>query len=768
MTAVIGSCKEAPYLCHVMQTTPLSIYKLLALVGLLSWTGMPVVSGQTPIQLKGIVTNEREELLVGATVYWAGTRIGTITDTIGRFSLPARDKEADLVIQYVGYPKATVRVAPGENNLWIEVKGPPVLKEVTVTDHSFGNAVSTLETRNIESVSRQELRKAPCCNLSESFETNGAVDVTYSNAITGVKEIQMLGLRGIYSQFLIENRPAMGGIATPFAFEFIPGTWLDGLALAKGASSVKSGYNGISGQINADIVKPNLDKPLFVNAFTSTEGRGELNIHLNKKGKRNISNGLLLHGSFVQNRRDGNNDNFYDSPNRHQINGLYRMIYDSPIGCGQINVQALSDRRLGGQINPIGALPGLFKVDQQNDRLEIWAKYGKEQLFGKPYLELGNILSASWHQTNSLFGSNTYIASQQSIYWQTLMQTILGNTNHKIVFAPSIQYDNIHEKVNESMLDRREAVPGAMAEYTYSHPTTRMATPDLVVVAGARTDWNSRFGWFFTPRFSAKYNFTENTIVRLSAGRGFRSPNLIAENISLLASNRSLNFAGDLRFEEAWNYGANFTQNFKIAHRSASISIDLYRTDFIHQILVDVDKSPTTVYFYNVHGKSFSNSLLAVVQYSPLAGLDAKLGFKINDVQTTYADGILRKAPLVAKYRGLVTLDYTTPGKKWMFNSNLQIVGPQRLPDNTGIPHGLIHGFPETSPTYALLNVQVTRKWKKFELYAGSENVTGYQQHNAIIAASDPTSPYFNGSQLWAPMMGRLGYLGVRFAPSGL
>jgi hypothetical protein len=717
--------------------------------------------------LKGIVTNEHEELLIGATVYWDSTQNGTITDTAGRFSIPARNRPGTLVIRYVGYPKATVQVLPGENNLWIEVKGSTQLKEVVVNDQKFGNSVSALETRNIETIERKELRKAPCCNLSESFETNGAVDVTYSNAITGVKEIQMLGLRGIYSQFMIENRPAYGGIATPFAFEYIPGTWLDGIALAKGASTVKNGYTGITGQINADLVKPTTEKPLFVNAFTSTEGRAELNIHLNKKGTGHFSNGLLLHGSFVDNHLDGNQDNFYDSPTRHQLNGLYRLIYDSPKGCGQINVQAISDRRISGQISPITPSGDLFRVNQQNDRVEVWAKYGREALFGKPFMEIGNIFSASWHHTNSVFGRNLYQATQQSLYWQTLFQTIIGNTNNKVVIAPSVQYDDIQEKVNEGDLSRREAVPGAMVEYTYSHPSAKLSIPDLVLVLGARTDWNSRFGWFFTPRVNLKYSFSENSTIRLSGGRGFRSPNLIAENISLLASNRTLNIASDLKYEEAWNYGLNFVRNFKIAHRNASLSLDLYRTDFVHQILVDVDKSPTAVNFYNIHGKSFSNSLLAVFQYNLIDGLDIKLGFKWNDVKATYADGILRTAPLVPKLRGLVTLDYTTPGKKWMFNANVQIVGHQRLPDNSQIPQAYVQGFPSSSPTYALCNIQVTRKWKKVELYAGSENLTGFQQHQAIIAAADPWSPYFNGSQLWAPTMGRLGYLGVRWTVDG-
>jgi len=727
-----------------------------------------LLHAQSPKRIFGIVTNEKEELLVGVTVRWDGTALGAITDTLGRFWLPHQDKEAKLVVQYVGYTPAEVQVFPHEDSLWIEVSGVAALQEVTISEKGFDTRISTLETRNVERIQRNELRKAPCCNLSESFQTNGAADVTYSNALTGVKEIQMLGLRGIYSQFMVENRPTMGGIATPFAFEYVPGTWLDGIQLAKGASTVKNGYTGISGQINAEIVKPHLDKPVFVNGFTSTEGRGEVNVHLNKKGKGPVSHGLLAHGSFVENRWDMNRDNFFDSPNRRQLNGLYRMFYESGDWCGQVNVQALTDRRQGGQMRPIEGVAGLFAVDQQNDRVEVWGKLGKEGLSGKHYNQLGNIVGASWHRANSTFGKNRYQAEQKSFYWQSLYQTIIGTTDHQITVAPSVQYDQIAEQVNDSDLGRTEFVPGTMLEYTYSRPNLEMEIPDLVVVLGSRVDWNSRFGWFFTPRMSAKYNFSTESVVRVSAGRGFRSPNLVAENISLLASNRPLHFAADIGYEDGWNYGVNFTQNVKIGGRSGSFNLDLYRTDFTRQVLVDVDQSPTAVFFYNAAGQSFSNSLLATLQYNPVPGLDVKLAYKWNDVRATFSDGELRTLPLVAKHRGLITLDYTTPDKKWMFNTNIQIVGPQRLPDNSAIPHEYIHDFPENTPTYGLWSAQITRSWKNVEIYIGGENLTAFQQHAAIIAVSDPNSPYFNGSQLWAPIMGTVGYLGVRFSPSGL
>ncbi len=719
-------------------------------------------------QVYGIVTNEKSELLIGATVLWKDARGGAVTDTLGRFWLPRQEKEATLIVRYIGYTPAEIQVLPNEDSLWVEISGITQLQEVTITESDFGSRVSTLDSRNIESIRRNEFRKAPCCNLSESFQTNGAGDVVYSNALTGVKEIQMLGLRGIYSQFLVENRPTMGGIATPFALEYVPGTWLDGIQLAKGASTVKNGYTGISGQINIDLIKPLLEKPVFVNAFTSMEGRGELNVHLNKKGKGNFAHGLLTHASIVRNNLDRNNDNFYDSPNRRQLNGLYRAFYQTPTMIAQFNVQGLTDRRESGQISPVIGVPGFFGIHQNNDRIEIWGKLGLNSLFGKPYMSLGNIVSASRHHTESVFGHNSYRAKQQSFYWQTLYETILHTTDHKIVFAPSLQYDNIDEHVNEGNLSRIETVPGAMLEYTYSRPNLDMEIPDIVVVLGGRVDWNSRFGWFVTPRMSAKYNFSTESVIRVSAGRGYRSPNLIAENISLLASNRELRFSSGLSYEDAWNYGINYTQNFKIAHKKSSLSLDFYRTNFQRQILIDVDQSPTEIFFYNVQGRSFSNSFLATFQYSIIKGLDIKLVYKYNDVQATYADGQLRPIPLVAKHRGLVTADYTTPNKKWMINTNIQIVGPQRLPDNSKLPFDYGEAFPANSPLYALRNAQITRSWKKIELYLGCENISGFRQEQAIIAASDPNSPYFNGSQIWGPIMGTMPYLGLRYAPTGL
>lgn len=422
-------------------------------------------------------------------------------------------------------------------------------------------------------------------------------------------------------------------------------------------------------------------------------------------------------------------------------------------------------------MRPIAGKTGLFSIDQNNDRVEVWGKIGYEGIGGKPYNQMGSMISASWHRSDALYGPNKYAATQKSFYWQSLYQTIIGTTDHTIVIAPSLQYDDIQETVNEGDLSRKETVPGAMVEYTYSRPNLDMEMPDLVLRNRYTANWNSRFErLLFTPRMSAKYNFSQKSIARISVGRGFRSPNLMAENISLLAGNRALDFASDLGLEEAWNYGLNFTQSFKAARRDATFSLDVYRTDFVQQILADVDRSPTQVSFYNAKGKSFSNSILA----SPfctifLPRIRCKTELQMEQHAGHFADSGLRTIPLVAKHRGLVTLDYTTPNKLWAFHTRVQVMGPQRLPDNSQIPHEYTHDFPTTSPTFGIWNAQVTRRiGKKLEVYIGGENLTGFQQHNAIIAANEPDSPFFNGSQVWAPMMRQVAYLGVRFAPGGL
>ncbi len=716
--------------------------------------------------LFGLVTNDRNEIIPGAQVFWKSMPShGTVTDSTGHFNLSKMgdDKQA-LTVHFVGYSATDVDILPGEDSVWIEIKGIADIREVVVSGSKSNAYVSTIDTRSVEHIGSRELKKAPCCNLSESFETTGPVDVAYSNTVTGAKEIQMLGLRGVYTNLLVESRPAFGGLAQPLAMELVPGTWLSGIAISKGASTVMNGFGGVAGSINVELEKPQAGPRFFANAFGSQEGRGELNLHANKNLKKGWAAGLLTHADLTESRWDHNHDKFRDGPNKKQINALGRLFYESEPVCFQLNLQALTDLRDGGQIAsklPAGKKAWLF--DQKTDRVEAWGKLGFKK-FRKPYNSMGNMASASWHRIAGNYGDRIYVAEQRNFYAQSIYSTILGDTDHKLNLAANFQADEFRERLKESPADRTELVPGAEAEYTFENPNLKLGIADLTVVAGMRVDHHNRFGWLATPRLNVKYNFSQNSVVRASVGRGFRSPNAVVENIAWLASNREFEGYEGLKLEKAWNFGLNFTQNLRIGGRDGSISIDAFRTVFQNQAVMDVEADFRKVIFYNLDGQSFSNSLLATFSQKLPAGFEFKLIGKMNDVRTTYQDRGLERATLVARWRGLATAEWNSPSKKWMVNVRTVVVGPQRIPSNDGVPHELLHGFGEKSPVYALAAAQVTRIFGNVEVYVGGENLGDFTQHAAIISAGDPFSPYFNASELWAPTMGRTIYAGVRWA----
>lgn len=720
--------------------------------------------------ISGTVTNENGEALFGATILWEGTDIGTVADENGYFELPQQDTVAYLMIDYVGYDAVFVEVLPGENNLEIGVAGINELMEVEVAAQRKANFTSTIKVLNIETIGAAEFRKAPCCNLAESFTTNAAIDVAYTDAVTGAREIRLLGLRGTYTQLMVEKRPFMTGLGSAFVMEYIPGTWLSSIQISKGTSTVQNGYNAITGQINSELVKPFEDKKVFLNLYGSTFGRGEANLHLNHSFSDKWSSGLLLHASTRQNELDGNGDTFYDTPQKTMYDALLRTFYRGDVLRSQFNVHILSDRHTAGQIAS-DEIVNPYRITQNNDRVEVFGKIGYLG-FEDLTQSVGLIAEAGWHNLDSQYGNRRHHGTQESIYLSGLFSKGFEGEKHQLDMGVSYTHDNYEEYLDDLDVGRLEKVPGAFVEYSFKPNVAANEGEEnrsdffnkFGVVAGVRLDHHNLFGWLFTPRANLKYNFSEESVIRLSGGRGYRTANVIAENVSMLASNRAILLLDDLQIEDAWNFGFNYTQNFKIGEREGSFSADLYNTTFTNQVVMDLDSDVQLVQFYNLNGKSYANSLLGVVNFEILKGLDFKMGYKFNDVKVTYLDGETRDRPMVAKHRGLLTLDYKTPNEKWEFNTNMQLVGKQRFAHLWGNPtHNVDQHIGSTSP-YSLLSAQTSYKFSdKFEVYMGCENITGFRQEDPILDWQNPFGDYFDASHVYAPITGAMGYFGIRF-----
>ncbi|MFZ4769398.1 MAG: TonB-dependent receptor domain-containing protein [Ferruginibacter sp.] len=723
--------------------------------------------------VKGVVLESNDKgnftALRGASVIWLETKNGVSTDSNGVFLLKQDGTSNRIVISHAGYKADTITVSD-ITILKIILATNKQLREVTVTSKQRSTYISTFNPIRTQIMTEKELFKAACCNLSESFETNPSVDVSYNDAVTGSKQIQLLGLSGNYTQLTVENLPGPRGIATPLGLNSIAGPWVESIQLTKGIGSVANGYESIAGQINVELKKPENSEKLYANAYINDFGKTDLNVTLATKIGEKWSTGLLLHDDFLNNAKlDFNKDGFRDQPTGNQFSFINRWIYDDGNGfLAQFGIKVLNDKKTGGEIdyNPDTDknTTNKYGLGINTERYEAFAKIG--YVFPeKKYKSIGLQISAIDHKQDSYFGLTTYNAKQQNLYANLIYQSIIKNTKHKFRTGFSLLYDKYDEDFKAVNYKRNEKVPGTFFEYTFT-PNDKVS-----VIAGIRGDHNNLFGYFTTPRIHIRYEPIKGTTIRLSAGRGQRTANIFAENTSVFVSSRQVNILSNengkaygLNAEVAWNKGVSLDQKFKLFHRDGMLSIDFFRNDFNNQVVVDLE-NPSQVNFYNLNGKSYSNSFQTELTLEPIQKLELKIAYRYFDVKTTYG-GKLQQRPLIASNRAFANLAYAI--NKWKFDYTVNYNGKKRIPNTDGNP---IQYQRETfSPDFVLMNAQISKtvgNKHPMDFYIGAENLTNYFQKDVIIAAIQPFGNYFDASMVWGPVTGNMFYLGWRYKIKG-
>ena len=720
----------------------------------------------TPTFAQGVIegtvyeqVNGQKQPLPGVNVYWKIANVGTVTDEHGHYSIEIHPVYKCLVFSFVGYENDTVHHMAEPQHYDHIMTSPITLSEVEVAARQKAQYVNAIDPLHIEHITGEALRRCACCSLAESFETNASVDVAYADAVTGAKQIELLGLSGLYTQMMTENMPNFRGLASAFGLGYVPGTWMHGISVSKGTSSVRNGYESISGQINVDFKEPeeNHSEKVFVNGFVNSMAMTELNF--NTRVNVGEKDGLLLLGHVGHNfmKMDGNGDGFLDDPMTTQYSAFLRYNHPntSHFGC-KLGVKALKENRLSGQMD------GDYGIGINTERYEAFAKTGF--IFDRPETSLGIQQQVTYHKLDSYFGLKDYDATQLSYYVNVLFDSYIVNDHHKYSVGASYSYDRYDEYQNFlfTTLDaapecRVEQVPGAFAEYVFSDDHHWTA------IAGFRADYNSYYDkLYYTPRLHVRFRGHDELAVRLSAGKGYRSPNILAENSTMMASSRAIIFQELPQMEEAWNYGVNISKHFDVGEKEIQLLVDAYRTDFVNQIVLDRDADAHEIRIYNLNGKSYSNCAQIQVDYELFKDFDVSAAFRYTDVKMTINDS-LREKPFVNRYKGLLTLSYA-PGT-WQFDLITQFNGDSRIPDLSGNATAVADGQNlERSPFYVIMNAQVTKKLgEHWELYAGGENLTNYKQNNPIVAASEPFSNDFDASMVWGPLSGIRGYLGFRF-----
>ena len=705
-----------------------------------------------------IVTKEKGELqsVPGARIVWSQDKGIAVSEVNGTFKIEVKSLPDTLIVTAMGKEKQLYVIQDTSIFYTIELKSGVMLDGVEVIGRNLGKSIDLMDPRHVETIGSGELRKAACCNLSESFETNASVDVNITDAVSGAKKIQMLGLDGVYTQLQWENIPLVRGLSTSYGLNFTPGTWIESIQITKGTGSVLNGYESMAGMINLELKKPHESERLYVNLYGNRFGRGEVNIHGAQVLNDRWSTMTFVHASHQTFESDVNNDGFRDIPVGFIGAAMHRWSYEGTNSEAKFGIKGTYSSKEGGQLNSFSSNDGSggWYAGMDTKHLELFAKNGFF-LKNRPFGSIGLIGQAKYHEMNNSFGNKTYQGTQRKIYLNSIYGDIIGNSNHNIKAGLSFILDDYDQTYNDSTFLRTEIVPGAYGEYTYNR------LDKFILVAGARADYHNLYGPLYTPRLHAKWNINKRNALRFSLGRGLRVPNPYADYMSLMASNRVWIVSPDIQPEDGISSGVTFTQRFQKNDNAASFTVDYFYTHFINQLIVDMDVDPGELHIYNSTGTSFAHSAQAELSIKPIKQLELRAAMKYYNVQATFNDSLQQRA-FVPKYRVLLNAGYETRNKKWSIDVTGNWVGRQRLPSTASNPEA--YQRETISDSFWVLHSQITYRFKRFSIYLGGENLLNVIQDGAIIAPDDPFGNYFDAAQIWSPISGANVYAGLHFA----
>ena len=707
--------------------------------------------------------NNTENPVSGAKIQYSKKSFA-FTDKDGKFSLMVPDSAKQVVVLYEHIGRDTIALSDLSKELRVVYPMYQKIRDVVITQKRFATEISLLSLQKVERISGKELLKAACCNLSESFETTPSVDVAFTDAVTGYKQIQLLGLAGPNTLITRENIPEVRGLASITGLTFTPGQWIEGMQLSKGTGSVVNGFEGLAGQINIELRKPMEGDEQFYNLYQSNQGRTEANTYVRFTPKERLFTNLFLHGKTQWMKVDQNGDKFLDQPMGNSFIGSNRWMWFGKKGTElQLGVKYNYTDNWGGnelytkEESP--ATSNYWGMKLKTNRLDAWSKIGKvyEQ---KPWKSMGLQLAFSAHRQDMSFGRKTYIADERSFYANYIFQSIIRNPNRVIKIGVTFNYIDRNEEVNLAKYKNSEMTTGVFSEYAHTF------SKKVNAVLGARVDYHNLYGVYVTPRFHIRYAPDEHLAIRASAGKAYRTATVFSENLGLFSTNRTVlivpsqtNGVYGLKNESAINTGMNATYKFKLNYRPGTLSGDYYYTRFQNQVVTDWEESQF-VKFYNSTKLSYAHSFQLQLDYELIRKLDVRLAYRYHDVQTTY-DNTLRQKPLNAKHRAFINVGYATRSK-WSFDYTVQWTGSKRIPSTVLNPTEL--QFATKSPAFITMNAHINKSLGRgFEVYGGVENLLNYMQNSPIIDSENPFGQYFDGSLIWGPTMGRSIYGGLRY-----
>lgn len=751
---------------------------IILMVFVLTYTYVEAQKNHPTISGKVIVQKEnKSEPVAGAFVHWEGIPSGVFTDDKGQFIIDHYSNKK-LIASFASYNADTISIDQHNTQYTLTLRESNELKTTVVIVKKLTYGLSKLSPRTTVLLGEREFQKAACCNLSESFENAPAIDVSFSDAVMGTKQIKMLGLDGFYTLIGREYMPAVRTLNAYYGLSHIPAAWVDGIQITKGAGSVVNGFESIAGQINIELKKPFGHEKFLFDHFISTGGRYESDLMYTKDINQHVATSFFARYGTRNMQFDRNNDGFLDMPLNEDFKVMNRWQFYSENGLeGTANVSYHKNHQDAGQAAFFNNQPTTFGIHVDNEVFDAFAKMGKP-IKKRELTSLGSQFNFNQSSLTSRYGSKEdpkqYVAQTNQGYVNLLYESYIKTSFHQFQTGISLLIDETQETYEGFRFERTEMVPGVFFEYTYQPKET------FSLVGGVRTDYNTIYGLSFTPRIHSKYRFNkEKTSIRISAGTGRRTSNPLAQNQMLFASGRTIGFimqdstlAYGLEQEVAINSGISIEHEFRLTYIPTTLSIDYFNTTFIHEVVLDRENNGEA-FFYNVNNGTRANSFQAQLDLTPARRTDIRIAYRLFDVSTKYQNKANRtelitlQKPFISKHRAFVNLTQKTR-TDWQLSTTATWYGPQRIPGQSIIPTDqattIENNSSKFSPNFVLINAQISKTFKKeIEFYMGAENMLNYRQENPIQNALNPFENTFDAGLVWGPIFGRMFYGGIRW-----
>lgn len=709
-------------------------------------------------------------------IYLKGTQKGTVSKDDGSFEISnIKTGTYTIIASFTGYEtqKKIINLTSKNQIVNFDLTESEILNEVIVTGTL--KAVSRLESPvPVEVYSPAFFKKNPTANIFEALQNVNGVRPQLNCNVCNTGDIHINGLEGPYTLVLIDGMPIVSGLSTVYGLSGIPNSLIEQVEVVKGPASSLYGSEAVGGLINVITKLPEHAPLVFVDGFVN--GWGETNLDIGFKAKIAEKADMLLGVNYFNysNPIDNNNDNFTDVTLQDRISVFQKWNFKRKDNrLFSLAGRYFYEDRWGGEMQWNKSFRGGSDVYGESIYTSRYEIVGNYQL---PINDKVNFqFSYSDHDQDSFYGDIEYKAQQRIGFGQLIWDKPL--LNHDLLFGLAARYNFYNDNTTATVQPDEITMPSIFVQDEIT------LTEKQRLLLGMRYDYDDRHGSIFTPRMAYRYKPTENDIIRVNAGTGFRVVNLFTEEHAALTGAREVIITEALEPEQSYNINLNYLKKFYTKTGFLfTLDASTWYTYFTNAIIPDYDTNPNQIIYNNLDGNSISKGASLNLDATFGSGISASLGMTFQDVSQT-ENSIKTRQILTERFTGVWLFSYKHYPTNLKVDYTGNIYGPMRLP-----LLGELDPRAEFSPTWSIQNIQLTFDGlKNFEIYGGvknllnwtpnkgnpfiiarshdpfDENVQFDNRGNAVSTTENPYALTFDPTYIYAPNQGRRLFFGLRY-----